>query len=188
MRTLFILAALCFSGCNFSDPYPDRTSSPSNAFQAARAALDNRDIAAHFDALTDNAVHLFLQNSIDICASSKLYEAQKLGYSESIGCDLILERHGWVEPTETKPDRIDAAWRDAILQIQNPRTMVVELETNHRKYGAGSSFVWSYLDFIVITSIVEEGPSARAESLWSGEPHELIFERDETGWRFDPNL
>jgi len=188
MRTLCIMAALCLSGCNYSYPYPDRTSSPSDAFQAARAALENRDIAAHFDALTDDAVHSFLRNSILICASSKLYEVQKLGYSESIGCDLILEKHGWVEPTETKPDRIDAAWRDAILQIRDPRAMVVELETNHRKYGAGSSFVWSYLDPIVVTSIVVNGPSARADSLWSGEPHELIFERDETGWRFDPNL
>ena len=170
------------------EPYGDRTTSPIIAFHVARSALHNHDLVTYVDALTDNAVRFTLENSIGICTVSQLAETQKFGYKKSTGCDLILLKYGWVEPPETIPEKIGPAWKAAIMQIRNPRNMLIELETNHRSFGAGSSFVWSYLDPIEITRIIENESKAHAESKWAGDSHKLLFEKDETGWRFDPNF
>jgi hypothetical protein len=164
----------------------DRTSSPEAALTAAKWALRFNHLESYYDALTDEAVRQSLKNSIAICFSSGTPELQQYGYNKSEGCELILERHGWIEPTEETPEKFEAARNAAMEKIADPRKMAVELETNHRKHGAGTSFVWSYLEQVEIESVSISGSSAIAEVTWLGKPGRMTFEKDETGWRMHP--
>ena len=185
MRQLFtVLLLFLLQACT---SYEDRSISPETSFLNARKALHNKDLNTYFDSLTTKAVLTTLKNSISICSSSKLIEVQKYGYEESSGCDLILEKYGWKTPNVT-PENINSAWQRELERIQKPREMVVELETNHREKGAGASFVWRYLDNVTIKNVNIAGNEATAEVDWSGESKVVSFEKDSTGWRFDPNI
>ena len=188
MKSFFIVLLFVVVGCEQKKTYGDRNESPESSFFIARSALHNRDLEKYFDSLTYNAVLQTLSNSIAICSFSKLQQIQDSGYNESTGCDSILEKYGWEEPGIKNPDEIIKAREEALRQIDEPRKMVVELEQNHRHMGAGSSFVWNYLDDVEIIDTKIKGNSAESVAKWNGEDHIFKFQLDETGWRFDTNL
>tara|TARA_R110001599_G_scaffold351727_1_gene584399 strand:- start:1075 stop:1632 length:558 start_codon:yes stop_codon:yes gene_type:complete len=177
--SIFVLLLACST-------YDDRTVSPETSLSVAKKALQNKDLEKYFDALTNQAVLNTLKNSIAICSNSKIKEVKQYGYEESSGCNLILKKYGWQEPV-VAPENITESWKKELEKIKNPRAMVVELETNHREKGAGASFVWWYLESVNIISTEIRGNEAIGEVDWSGESKKVLFVRDSTGWRFDPN-
>lgn len=169
---------------------PDRHESPEAALVAARVGLHNHDLASYLDALSDEEVLLTLKNSISICSMSRNPEARRqleaYGHRPSIGCDQILQKYGWVEPDARRSKEISRAWSEALERIARPREMCVELEANHRRTGAGSSFVWEWLDGVTVKNVEVHGDTAKAIGSWSGEEKPVVFRRDRSGWRFTP--
>ena len=161
---LLTFFACLVASCNqHEEGLTDRTLKPEAALNSARAALHRKDLFGYFDTLTDEAVRETLVNSINICLFSYRPQAQKLGRSPSVGCKDILTKYGWVKPIDNETNKISAAWRESLINISDPRSMVSELEKNHRKEGAGSSFVWEYLDPVTIIHIDEHGSRAVAK-------------------------
>lgn len=183
-RTLLIsLLALAVSSC--SEPIPNRADSPEAAFLAARAGLRNHDLRIYFDALTDQAVRDDLKNSAMICLAGANAQAVAAGLRRSVGCEAILERYNWPARAGGSTDW----YKLAIAKVQDPRTLAAELETNHRKHGVGSAFVWEYLDKVRLSDFVMDGTKARAMATWeTDDKREVRFVKDATGWRFDPML
>ena len=158
---------------------PDRRTAPEAALASARAALHRHDLAGYFDSITDAAVRRTLVNSIGICLLPKDPEVRRkmeaLGNSPSIGCEAILQKYGWVAGDYT------------LTKIARPREFATELEGNHRLSETGSSFVWDYLDDMELENVRIDGNTASAVADWHGEKVTVRFERDSSGWRFDPN-
>lgn len=187
MRTFLtaIIASLLLCACKESEPIPDRSTSPEAAFLAAKAALKREDYAAYLDAMTSNVVHLELQNAIGICLISRSPDADRLGLTPSTGCDAILRQHGWTAADRLTPESFQAE----IAKIGDQRALALALVNNNRKTGAGLSFVWDYLEDSKLSNVVVNGNRATATLHWaSGDANTAQFERDATGWRFDPGL
>jgi hypothetical protein len=185
MKHTFIIALMILTVCACNEPIPNRAESPEAAFLAARAGLKNHDLKTYFDALTDKAVLDELQNSVMICLAGSNPEAVAAGIKHSVGCEGILGRHNWSASAGSSPD----AYKAAIAKISAPRILAAELEANHRKHDVGSSFVWEYFDKVRLSNIVIEGTKARAFAKWeSDDRREVRFEKDATGWRFDPTF
>ena len=186
-----MLAVISLLSCS-SEPPPDRRAHPETAITAARYALHHHDLTAYYDTLTDRGVRKTLKNSIAICTFSSnpavLAQMQATGHHPSIGCEAILKRHGWLEPRGSTPDDITKAWEKALAAIHNPRVMAAELEKNHREQGAGTSFVWGWLDGVELKNLSIHGNTATAIATFSSGDSPVAFERDETGWRFTPEL
>jgi hypothetical protein len=184
MRTLvFILVAAGIAAC--SEPVPSRAESPEAAFVAARAGLRNHDLGTYFDALTDSGARGDLANSVTICMAGNNPAAVAAGLKASVGCEKILERYGWPAQGAKTPSEYKAA----IAKIREPRALAKELEENHRRYGVGSSFVWEYLDNVKLSDVVIRGSRATGMARWDTDGKKPVeFEKDETGWRFDPKL
>lgn len=176
--------ATALAACSAQDGAPiDRMASPEAAFIAARTALHRHDLPAYFDAITDTAVIETLKNSITICLASNNQDAIRQGVRPSFGCENILRKYEWKAPVVSDPSKSDAVWKAALKSIPNPREMGAELEARHRNAGAGSSFVWDYLDPVKLGPISIDGSKAKATSRWDGQPVVIRFERDSTGWR-----
>lgn len=175
---LLLLATAC------TPALPDRHTGPEAAFVAARMALKRHDLPAYYDALTDVAVRETLSNSISICLMSGNPEVSGYGFKKSVGCESILKDHGWIAPDNSDPTKATVAWRCSVRNIAQPRQLAAALETNHRATGAGTSFVWDYLDPVTIKDITIEGRVARATVDWAGEAQVVAFELDSSGWRF----
>ena len=183
MKPTLRIALLALVVCGCSESVPNRAESPHSAFLAARAGLRNHDLKTYFDALTDQAVRDGLENSVMICLAGSNPQAVAAGIRQSVGCEGILQRHHWPAAAGSSPE----AYKIAIAKISDPRTLATELETNHRKFDVGSSFVWDYLDKVSLSNFVVEGMKARASAEWaSDDKREVRFEKDATGWRFDP--
>lgn len=184
-----MLACLWLSGCT-SEPSPDRNAGPEAALATARAALHKHDLAGYYDALTDRAVLETLNNSIAICEFSSnpavLAQMEAVGHNSSEGCNAILTIYGWVTVTAKTAEETERVRQDALQHVTNPREMAVALEENHRRAGAGSSFVWEWLDNVTIKNVVIRGNKATAVASWSGEDRPVEFERDASGWRITP--
>lgn len=185
MNRALLLSILALTVSSCSESIPNRTESPEAAFLAARAGLRNHDLRTYFDALTDQAVRDDLKNSAMICLAGANPQAVAAGLKRSVGCEAILERYSWPARAGSSTD----LYRLAIAKVQDPRAMAAELETNHRKHGVGSSFVWEYLDKVRLSDLVIEGTKAHAMAAWeTDDKREVRFEKDATGWRFDPML
>ncbi|MFZ6745249.1 hypothetical protein ACO0LC_18650 [Undibacterium sp. JH2W] len=183
MKHTFLFTLMILAVCSCSEPIPNRAESPEAAFLAARAALKNHDLKTYFDALTDQAVLDELGNSVMICLSGSNPKAVAAGLKQSIGCEEILKRYNWPASAGNFPD----AYKAAIAKIHDSRSLAAELEANHRRYDAGTSFVWDYLDKVRLSNLVVEGTKAHASAEWeSGDKGDVRFEKDATGWRFDP--
>lgn len=184
MRNIIVfLGAAVLIAC--SEAVPDRAQSAESAFLAARAGLRNHDLRVYFDALTDSAVRADLANAVMICVARNNPAAVAGGLKQSVGCESILERHGWLgQEAKTPP-----GYKSAVAKVRDPRGLARELEENHRKYGVGSTFAWEYLDNVKISQIVIQGSRASALAQWDAyEKRPVEFEKDETGWRFNPML
>lgn len=180
-----IVFAFCLLACSRPDRSvsPDRSAGPEAALESARVALGHRDMDGYFDALTEKAARDIMANSIGICLGKKLPAMRELGYKPSEDCEGILTTYGW--PSDG--GKTTAAFKVAVARIENPRALAASLETNHRKHGAGTSFVWEYLERLKVADIVVEGVTAKGTADWGdGERKPIIFLRDQTGWRVDP--
>ncbi len=185
MNRALLLSLLALAVCSCCEPIPNRTESPEAAFLVARAGLRNHDLRTYFDALTDQAARDDLKNSALICLAGANPQAVAAGLKRSVGCEAILERYNWSARAGSSTD----LYKLAIAKVQDPRALVAELETNHRKQVVGSAFVWEYLDKVRLSALVIEGTKARAMAAWEmDEKREVRFEKDATGWRFDPML
>ena len=161
--------------------------SPESSFEAAREALQRKDLEDYFDALTDAAVRKTLSNSIAICLGSFRPEHQRFGYEPSVGCPEVLEEYGWLGPSSHRETVNAESWDEALENISEPRAMAVKLESLHRQNNAGSSFVWEYLEAVTLEDVQSSESNATATARWAQGTTEVRFEKDETGWRFDPN-
>ncbi len=183
MHVTRLVCVLALAICSCSEPLPDRTASPEAAFLAARAGLQNHDLRAYFDALTEQAVRDDLGNSITICVAGSNPQAVAAGLRTSVGCRDILNHYNWPAQAERSTD----AYKAAIAKVQDPRNMVAELEANHRKFDVGSTFGWTYLDKMRLSEMTIDGNTAHAVAQWDDDDKRPVrFERDATGWRFDP--
>lgn len=186
---IIIGTCLCVASCDLdSSSRFDRAESPEASFNAARQALRHRDLTGYFDALTDQEVRRTLSNSIGICKSSKLVKIQQHGYEPSVGCEALLDRYGWVDPDIDKAQNPTVAWTAALAKIKEPRRLVAELEELHRDNRAGSSFVWEWLESVKVHDVTITGATATGIAEWSTGAATVKFEKDETGWRFDPSF
>jgi len=166
----------------------DRMLSPESALEQAKLALRNEDLLSYFDALTLPAVHSQLKNSISICENYELMKGTGLDVTKSVGCETLLKKYGWVTPkTGAVGDEITTLWDDAVRKIDMPRELAAKLEANHRKYGAGTTFVLTYLDSVQIIKVTKNGETAKAIVDWNGESRDISFELDESGWRVNPH-
>ena len=66
--------------------------------------------------------------------------------------------------------------------------MAAELEELHRENNSGTSFVWEYLDSVRLEDVEISGNTATATAQWAQDTTKVRFEKDETGWRFDPGV
>ncbi len=187
MKYIWFVLMVFISACAKEEIYSckDRTKCPEGALHEAKKALKNKDMTMFFETITDNEVRLKLRNSIGMCSSLKRKESKKYGYNESIGCDEILEKYGWEEPKYNHPSEINNHWDDAVKNIQYPRKMLFELETNHREYARASSFVWSYLEPVKILSTTTQGNTAYSNIEWHGENRKLLYYKSQQGWQFE---
>jgi hypothetical protein len=166
-----------------TEAIPNRAESPEAAFRAARAGLRNHDLRVYFDSLTDAGVRADLANSVTICVAGSNPAAVAADIKQSVGCESILQRYGW--PMQKKMTL--GEYKEAISRIQNPRAIAQELEENHRKHGVGSSFVWEYLDNVTVSGIAIRGSHATGLAEWNPDEKRAVeFEKDGTGWRFNP--
>jgi hypothetical protein len=180
------IAALCLCGCGKTEkPAPiDRHTSPEAALAVAKAALERRDIGAFVDTLTDGAVRKLMEEAVRICLTSlRGALADPSGIKPSTGCDEIMRRYGWPGGTH---DPSSERYQAALVAITDPRALTGELEQNHDKTGAGTSFVWSFLQDVSLSEVAVEGDRAHGKLNWDGRLNPVYFERDSTGWRFDP--
>ncbi len=99
-----------------------------------------------------------------------------------------MSNFGWVEPKGETPEETTRLRNEALRHVTKPREMAVALEENHRKTGAGSSFVWEWLDGVTLKNIVIHDNMATAVATFSGEDQPVAFERDASGWRFTPDV
>ena len=165
----------------------DRAASPEASFEAARASLQSENMDGFFDALTDQAVRQILLNSVLICVGSTRPETREFGYEPSFGCLRVLERYGWTGPTSYEQDVPAGAWEKAVAKIEEPRRMASDLESINEMNGAGVSFVWDHLDSVEIYDVEVNGDHATASAKWWGQDvSEIRFEKDDSGWRFNP--
>jgi len=185
MRFCWVITILLLVSFNDVNTCVDRKLCPEGAIYEAKKSLHRKDLVEYFETLTDKEMQGTLKNSISICSSSKLKEIKQYSYNESRGCEDILSKYGWIEPKYQDPSEITRLWQEAILKIEEPRKMVVELEINHRKNGSGSSFVWSYLDPVKIKNAVVNGDTAYSEVEWHGEEQRILYEKHSSGWRFE---
>lgn len=189
MKFIPILAVLPFLfSCSGDENYrcSKRDVCPEGALVEAKEALRKKDMVGFFETITDREVRSKLKNSIGLCSSLKLTEVRKYGYEESTGCDLILEKYGWVEPKYIDPSEITGLWEQAVLKIKAPRKMLYELETNHREFGKGASFSWSYLEPIKLIETVEQENTAYSIVDWGGQNTKLLYYKTQDGWQFEP--
>lgn len=187
MRKIFAvtLAALCLCACGEQDAGTsiDRKASPEAAFAAGQAALKRKDHGAFIDTLTDSAVRQQMYTSATICLGS-LSGAVSRFVNASTGCDDIMRRYGW---TGSVADYAKQDITATLSAVTDPRALARELEENHDKHGTPSGFVWDFLEDNRVSNIVVEGDRARGVMTWDGnDPSTVLFERDSTGWRFDP--
>ena len=187
-RVLFFLLLPLLISCSSGENYrcSKRDLCPEGALIEAKEALRKKDMVSFFETITDGEVRSKLKNSISLCSSFKLKEVKKFGYEESTGCELILKKYGWSNPQYNAPSEITDLWEKAILTIDAPRKMLYELETNHREYGKGASFAWSYLEPVKLVETVEEGSTAYSIVDWGGENMKLLYYKTQDGWQFEP--
>lgn len=182
MQRALILLVSILAGCTDRQEVPPRTESPQAAFVNARAALAREDLKSFFDALTEPAARELMANSISICLA-KDQPAYRARYRPSEGCDEILGRYGWPGQVAKTPD----GFRMEARRIRDPRGLATELEANHRKHRSGTSFSLDHLDGVKLTGVIVNGSTARAVAEGrDGEKRPVVFEKDVTGWRFDP--
>jgi hypothetical protein len=177
--SLAILLVACADDTGIS-----RADSPLASVESAKLALARKDIPRYVDALTEPAARRLMANSVAICLS-KNHPVAAAKLNPSLGCEGILEKYGWPAGEAKSPE----AFREAVSRVRDPRGLAAELETNHRKYRAGSSFVWEHMDSLKVRDLVVRGGSAKGMADWgSGLVQPISFQRDDTGWRYDDML
>ena len=182
MIALWVGVAALIVSCSPSLPV-DRSSGPSAALDAAKAALRNHDAYAFYDSLGEKTALFLFKNTVNVCVLANSSEGLGVGLSPLPDCMSVLYAHGWekFEGDRYSEDGLEEFARN----MGDFRSFAALLDSTMRSEGSGSSFVWDHLEEVELLEIRESNGSAVGTVSWDGENRQVEFVKDASGWRVE---